>query len=135
MSQKVCVHTPPIPPGVVCEHTAGPGVCACANTPEFPASDKRGDKPQTTEATTTAIVATCDDRARVDMTPAAKPPQVWTLSFRTEGDGPPPALRVRALLKRALRSFGLRCVDYRVDAPAATADAGRGLVEGATNDR
>jgi len=34
----------------------------------------------------------------------------WTLIFRAEGDGPPTAVRVRRLLKAALRAYGLRCV-------------------------
>jgi hypothetical protein len=58
------------------------------------------------------------------------PVEVWTLSFKPEGDGPPAAIRVRALLKRALRSHGLRCTDYRVDAPAATTGGRRAVVEG-----
>ncbi len=64
--------------------------------------------------------------ARVNMT---QPREIWTLDFRAEGDGPPVEIRVRRLLKRALRSFGLRCVDYRLASPAATADAGRPIVE------
>jgi hypothetical protein len=59
-------------------------------------------------------------------------PEVWTLSFRAEGDGPPAELRVRALLKRALRSHGLRCVDYRLAPPAATASGQRAVVERTT---
>lgn len=35
----------------------------------------------------------------------------WTLKFRPEGAGPPTEIRVRRLLKVALRAFGLRCVD------------------------
>jgi hypothetical protein len=56
--------------------------------------------------------------------------ELWHLTFRAEGDGPPVAIRVRRLLKRALRSFGLRCVDYRLDAPAATAGGTSSTVEG-----
>lgn len=37
----------------------------------------------------------------------------WTLTFRPEGDGPPVELRVRRLLKLALRVCGLRCVGLR----------------------
>jgi hypothetical protein len=33
-----------------------------------------------------------------------------TLTFRAEGGGPPLPIRVRHLLKFALRSLGLRCV-------------------------
>lgn len=39
----------------------------------------------------------------------------WTLTFRAEGDGPPVEIRVRRLLKAALRTYGLRCVDFRAD--------------------
>jgi hypothetical protein len=95
MSRNVFAHTPPIPPGWVCEHTAGPGGFARANN---------------------------------------APPETWVLSFKAEGDGGPPVeIRVRRLLKRALRSFGLRCVDFRVAAPAsepAAAAAAAAVVEG-----
>ncbi len=37
-------------------------------------------------------------------------PEVWTLTLRAEGDGPPVEIRVRRVLKWLLRSFGLRCV-------------------------
>lgn len=33
----------------------------------------------------------------------------YRLTFRAEGDGPPAILRVRRLLKAALRGYGLRC--------------------------
>ena len=35
---------------------------------------------------------------------------IWLLAFRAEGDGPDTALRVKAMLKAALRHHGLRCV-------------------------
>jgi hypothetical protein len=60
----------------------------------------------------------------------AREAELWHLTFRAEGDGPPVAIRVRRLLKRALRSFGLRCIDYRLDAPAATAGGTSSTVEG-----
>lgn len=40
--------------------------------------------------------------------------EIWRLDVAAEGDGPPVDVRVRASLKRMLRSFGLRCVDFRV---------------------
>lgn len=43
-----------------------------------------------------------------------KPPAIWTLSFIAKGDGPPIEIRVRRLLKSAIRTFGLKCVDYRI---------------------
>jgi hypothetical protein len=49
----------------------------------------------------------------------AMPAEIWTLSFRAEGDGPPVEIRVRRLLKAALRSFGLRCLDYAACGPAS----------------
>jgi len=60
---------------------------------------------------------------------AVKPAEVWTLTFKPEGDGPPAELRIRALLKRALRSHGLRCVDHRLAPPAATATPASPIVE------
>jgi hypothetical protein len=39
---------------------------------------------------------------------------IWTLSFRAEGPGPPVEIRVRRLLKAALRRYGLRCVDMNM---------------------
>lgn len=44
-------------------------------------------------------------------------PEIWTLQFRAEGNGPPVAVRVRRLLKAALRQYGLRLVGYG-DVPA-----------------
>ena len=41
-----------------------------------------------------------------------KPDEIWNLSFRAEGEGPPAEIRVRRFLKVALRRFGLKCVDY-----------------------
>ena len=35
----------------------------------------------------------------------------WTLTFRPEGDGPPAEVRIRRLLKDAIRRHRLRCVD------------------------
>jgi hypothetical protein len=46
--------------------------------------------------------------------------EVWSLNFRAEGDGPPLAIRIRRLLKSALRAYGLRCVDFGLIAPPAT---------------
>lgn len=37
----------------------------------------------------------------------------WTFTMRPEGDGPPVECRVRRLLKFALRTCGLRCIDVR----------------------
>ncbi len=37
-------------------------------------------------------------------------PSNWLMEFRPEGQGPPAAIRVRRLLKAALRAYGLRCV-------------------------
>jgi hypothetical protein len=39
---------------------------------------------------------------------------VWILSFRAEGDGPPVEVRVRRLLKAALRCYRLRCIDAKL---------------------
>jgi hypothetical protein len=45
--------------------------------------------------------------------PQARP--VYVLTLTPEGQGPPPAARLKALLKSALRCFGLRAVDVRED--------------------
>jgi hypothetical protein len=34
----------------------------------------------------------------------------WTITVCPTGNGPPPEIRIRRLLKVALRAFGLRCV-------------------------
>lgn len=55
-------------------------------------------------------------------------PERFFLTFeaRDNGDGPPPAVRVRRLLKAALRQFGLRCVDLRDFPPDPVARENRG---------
>ena len=55
----------------------------------------------------------------------------WTLTFRSEGDGPPVEIRVRRLLKGALRSHGLRCTDIR--RTPHPANAGERTEDGAGN--
>jgi hypothetical protein len=91
---------------------------AWQNGPDFPASDKRGDKRETIGAPSVASVGACERRA---MDTESISPGIWHLSFKAASPGdPPPALRVRALLKRALRSFGLRCVDYSTSAGPAS---------------
>ncbi len=44
----------------------------------------------------------------------------WTLTFRSEGDGPPIEIRVRRLLKMALRTCRLRCIDVKTAGPHET---------------
>lgn len=48
----------------------------------------------------------------------------WTLTFRAEGDGPPVAVRVRRLLKAALRTYRLRflAVDSQDEPESPTPD-------------
>lgn len=62
----------------------------------------------------------------------------YIIHLRPEGDGPPPEIRLKRLLKAALRSFGLRCVDLRqVDReqePAPKA-VNRRPIHGPTNQR
>jgi hypothetical protein len=71
--------------------------------------------------TTTTCPSSNPTRARA----RAREAEIWRLDFRAEGDGPPVELRIRALLKRALRSHGLRCVDYaRSPGPAIPTIAG-----------
>jgi hypothetical protein len=48
---------------------------------------------------------------------ARVPPPTFAIELRPEGPGPPPAIRLRGLLKAALRRFGLRCVDVRLVDP------------------
>lgn len=38
--------------------------------------------------------------------------ETWTLQFSAAGDGPPLAVRIRRLLKAALRGYGLKCIGY-----------------------
>jgi len=38
----------------------------------------------------------------------------YILILKPEGGGPAPEVRLRRLLKAALRCFGLRCCDYRI---------------------
>jgi hypothetical protein len=109
----VCTHTPHTP-RAVCEHTHGLAGCACANTPKLPATDKLADKRKSASAATIGTIEPCGHRAMDDESIAARPAEFWHLSFRAEGDGPPIALRIRALLKRALRTHGLRCCDFSV---------------------
>lgn len=56
---------------------------------------------------------------------AAQQRSAWTLTFRAEGDGPPVELRVRRLLKAALRCHGLRCIDVSQAAAHAAYREGR----------
>jgi hypothetical protein len=35
---------------------------------------------------------------------------VWRVTLTAEGDGPPAVVRLRRLLKAALRTYGLRCL-------------------------
>lgn len=42
----------------------------------------------------------------------------WIIHLKPIGDGPPGAVRVRHLLKRALRDWGLKCVLVRNPTPA-----------------
>jgi hypothetical protein len=42
-----------------------------------------------------------------------------TLTFRDTGEGPPFDVRLARLLKVALRTFGLRCIDVTTQPPAA----------------
>lgn len=48
----------------------------------------------------------------------------WTIIFRPEGDGPPDAIRVRRLLKTALRHHRLRCIDMKCEQTAPDSHAG-----------
>ena len=57
----------------------------------------------------------------------------WVLSFRAEGGGPPVEVRVRRLLKAALRHYRLRCIDARMDGDARQSNAER-RGEAGTND-
>lgn len=51
--------------------------------------------------------------AELERNPApAISPDVWTISLRSEGDGPSTEQRLRRFLKSALRAFGLRCTGF-----------------------
>ena len=47
----------------------------------------------------------------------------WIFSFQATGDGPPVEIRVRRLLKAALRGYGLRCINARIADEAGGRDA------------
>jgi hypothetical protein len=49
----------------------------------------------------------------------------WLVEFKADGDGPPMAHRMRAMLKAALRSYGLRCTVVR--SPTAAEQAGTAI--------
>jgi hypothetical protein len=48
--------------------------------------------------------------------------EIWALNFRAEGDGPPTAIRVRRL-----RSYGLRCTDYRHAVDSGVSDVSEAI--------
>ena len=48
---------------------------------------------------------------------AEPPPKIYAVTFRAEEHDVPAILRLRELLKRALRDYGLRCVRLRADRP------------------
>jgi hypothetical protein len=58
-------------------------------------------------------------------------PEIWTLTFRPESDpnGNPPEIRIRRLLKIALRSMALRCIDIRHGNPDAANAGNRSAIE------
>jgi len=41
----------------------------------------------------------------------------YLVTLETAGAGPPPMVRIKRLLKAALRVYGLRCVGLREEAP------------------
>lgn len=70
-------------------------------------------------STATPISAPARARRRINQESAATPatllrPDSWVLSFRAEGPGAPTAIRIRKLLKGALRIHGLRCTGIRL---------------------
>jgi hypothetical protein len=66
--------------------------------------------------------ASYPSRARIN-TPTTHAEE-WPLTFRAVGPGPEPAIRVRRLLKAALRSYGLRCISLADHAEPAEQSAG-----------
>jgi hypothetical protein len=50
------------------------------------------------------------------------PKPVYRLTLTPTGEGPPGPIRLRAILKAALRRFGLRCVGVEEVPPAGTTD-------------
>jgi hypothetical protein len=50
---------------------------------------------------------------------------VFTLTFAHVGDGPPPDMRLKGLLKTALRRYRLRCLSIKAEKRHQTAQDGR----------
>jgi hypothetical protein len=46
--------------------------------------------------------------------PLAPRNEPWTFTVEAVGAGPPTVVRVRRLLKAALRAYGLRCIGYGI---------------------
>ena len=57
----------------------------------------------------------------------------WIITVEATGPGPPEQVRIRRLLKVALRTFGLRCLSIGT-AATDKGDHGAGLSEGRTCD-
>ena len=132
MSRVVCVQTPPTPPSKRGENAAAGAGAATArrhNTPKSSAGHKPTDKVKPASTAISAIIGACGRLAMDAISISANPAEVWTLSFRAVGDGPPVALRIRALLKRAIRSHGLRCIEHRITTPAGRAMPATAVVE------
>lgn len=84
------------------------------------AGDKLADKEKSARGISAEDGGRFAGRALDSESIAVEPAAIWHLSFRPEGDGPPPEIRIRCLLKRAKRSHGLQCVDFSASAgPAA----------------
>jgi hypothetical protein len=70
--------------------------CVCVKIPHTPCKSQEGS---------TGLVAQKQSHTTAD--------ECWLIQLRAEGDGPPLAIRVRRLLKAALRRYGLRAVPVK----------------------
>jgi len=57
-------------------------------------------------------------------------PDLWLILIRPMPSNLPAAVRVRQLLKRALRDWGLKCIEVRTPTPAEAIVAADGFAPG-----
>jgi len=85
------------------------------------ASDKRADKRNSAGAASVESIGVCEQPATDTQSVGAKTAELWHFTFKAADPGNPPmAVRVRRLLKTALRSHRLQCVDFSTSAGPAT---------------
>ena len=114
VSTFTLTHTHPPHPPAVRERTpgrvvrgrergqvAGNAIIELANNPATPPAPRNAAR----RSTPATDVGTSGRSARK----RAADGEAWAIHLAAEGEGPPLAVRIRRFLKRALRSYGLRC--------------------------